>query len=126
MIGVGFLFATAIGFVQVAPRSAGSELSRAFVDSMEEGLVVADAKGRILYANNAYAQMTGATSVADVKTVDALLAELTKQRRLTLWSLDRSRTTTPADECVEQSKKYLALLNGFRQPARPGLRRVVG
>ncbi len=75
MIGVGFLFATAIGFVQVAPRSAGSELSRAFVDSMEEGLVVADAKGRILYANNAYAQMTGATSVADVKTVDALLSD---------------------------------------------------
>ncbi|MBN7756187.1 MULTISPECIES: cell cycle histidine kinase CckA [Alphaproteobacteria] len=75
MIGVGFLFATAIGFVQVAPRSAGSELSRAFVDSMEEGLVVADTKGRILYANNAYAQMTGATSVADVKTVDGLLSD---------------------------------------------------
>ncbi|WP_048648771.1 cell cycle histidine kinase CckA [Nitratireductor soli] len=75
MIGVGFLFATAIGFVQVAPRSAGSELSRAFVDSMEEGLVVADTKGRILYANHAYAQMTGATSVADVKTVDSLLSD---------------------------------------------------
>ncbi|TIO72160.1 MAG: hybrid sensor histidine kinase/response regulator, partial [Mesorhizobium sp.] len=29
MIGVGFLFATAIGFVQIAPRSTGDELSKA-------------------------------------------------------------------------------------------------
>src|SRR5690606_40259937 len=51
MIGVGFLFATAIGFIQIAPRSTGDELSKAFVDSMAQGLVVTDAKNRIIYAN---------------------------------------------------------------------------
>ena len=60
MIGTGFLFATAIGFVQVTPRSAGDELSRAFIDTMGQGLMVTDNKGRVLYANGAYAEMTGA------------------------------------------------------------------
>ena len=37
MIGVGYLFATAIGFVQIAPRSTTDELSKAFVDSHVAG-----------------------------------------------------------------------------------------
>jgi two-component system cell cycle sensor histidine kinase/response regulator CckA len=76
MIGVGFLFATAIGFIQVAPRSSGDELSKAFVDSMGQGLLVLDNKGRIVYANRAYAEMTGATSAADLKTVEGLLSDV--------------------------------------------------
>src|SRR5690606_29303797 len=49
MIGVGYLFASTIGFVQVAPRATGEDLSRAFIDTMNEGLLVTDARGRILY-----------------------------------------------------------------------------
>ena len=75
MIGVGFLFATAIGFVQVAPRSTTDELSKSFVDSMSQGLVVTDPKNRIVYANRAYAEMTGAKSAAEVKTVENLLSD---------------------------------------------------
>jgi len=76
MIGVGFLFATAIGFVQIAPRSTGDELSKAFVDSMSQGLIVTDTKGRVVYANRAYADMTGAASAADLKTVEGLLSDV--------------------------------------------------
>jgi two-component system, cell cycle sensor histidine kinase and response regulator CckA len=76
MIGVGYLFATAIGFVQIAPRSTADELSKSFVDSMSQGLIVTDTKGRIVYANRAYATMTGATSAADVKTVEGLLSDV--------------------------------------------------
>ncbi|PSJ63969.1 cell cycle histidine kinase CckA [Pseudaminobacter soli (ex Li et al. 2025)] len=76
MIGVGYLFATAIGFVQIAPRSTADELSKAFVDSMSQGLVVTDTKGRVVYANRAYADMTGANTVADVKTVEGLLSDV--------------------------------------------------
>lgn len=76
MIGVGYLFATAIGFVQIAPRSTTDELSKAFVDSMAQGLIVTDTKSRIIYANRAYADMTGATSAADVKTVEGLLSDV--------------------------------------------------
>ncbi|WP_018427782.1 PAS domain-containing sensor histidine kinase [Hoeflea sp. 108] len=76
MIGVGYLFATAIGFVQIAPRSPADGLSKAFVDSMSQGLVVTDAKGRIVYANRAYADMTGAAAAAELKTVESLLSDL--------------------------------------------------
>jgi two-component system cell cycle sensor histidine kinase/response regulator CckA len=76
MIGVGFLFATAIGFVQITPRSTSDELSKAFIDSIAHGLLVADAKGRVIYANRSYADMTGAASAADLKTVEGLLADV--------------------------------------------------
>ncbi len=76
MIGVGFLFATAIGFVQIASRSTGDELSKSFVDSMPQGLIVTDAKKRIIYANRVYADMTGAASAAEVKTVESLLSDI--------------------------------------------------
>ena len=75
MIGAGFLFTAAIGFIQIAPRSTADELSRAFVDTMSQGLIVTDIKGRIVYANRAYADMTGATSAADVRTVEGLLSD---------------------------------------------------
>ncbi len=75
MIGVGFLFTTAIGFIQIAPRSTADELARSFVDTMGQGLLVTDIKGRIVYANDAYAKMTGATSAADVRTVEGLLSD---------------------------------------------------
>jgi len=75
MIGVGFLFATAIGFVQFAPRSTSDELSKAFVDSTTQGLIFTDVRGRIIYANRAYADMTGAASPGDIKTVEALLSD---------------------------------------------------
>ncbi|RUM99556.1 response regulator [Pseudaminobacter arsenicus] len=76
MIGVGYLFATAIGFIEFARRSSTDDLSRAFVDSMAQGLVVTDTKGRIVYANRAYADMTGASTPADLKTVEGLLSDV--------------------------------------------------
>jgi two-component system cell cycle sensor histidine kinase/response regulator CckA len=75
MIGIGFLFTAAIGFIQLTPRSTADELARAFVDTMGQGLIVTDVKGRIVYANRAYAEMTGATTAADVQTVDGLLSD---------------------------------------------------
>ncbi|TPN88223.1 response regulator [Mesorhizobium sp. CU2] len=86
MIGVGFLFATAIGFVQVASRSTGDELSKAFVDSMSQGLLVTDTKGRVVYANRAYAEMTGAASAADLKTVEGLLSDV-PEASMTIYRL---------------------------------------
>ncbi|MDN5928690.1 MAG: response regulator [Hyphomicrobiales bacterium] len=75
MIGIGYLFATAIGFVQVAPRSTADELAKAFLGSMDAGVVVTDTKGRIVYANKAYADLTGGTSAADIRTVENLLSD---------------------------------------------------
>ncbi|PZO80492.1 MAG: hybrid sensor histidine kinase/response regulator [Mesorhizobium amorphae] len=75
MIGVGYLFATAIGFIRIAPRSTGDDLAKAYVDAMPSGLLVTDSKGRVVYANRAYAEMTGATEPGNLKTVEGLLAD---------------------------------------------------
>ncbi len=76
MIGVGYLFATAIGFVQIAPRSGGGDLSKSLIDSMKHGLLVTDMRGHIIYANRAYGDMTGAASAADLRTLDSVLSDL--------------------------------------------------
>src|SRR6188768_865914 len=73
---LGDPFATAVGFVQFAPRATNDELSKAFADSMSQGLIVTDLKGRVIYANRAYADMTGATNAADVKTIEGLLSDV--------------------------------------------------
>ena len=78
MIGVGYLFATAIGFIQVVPRSTSDDLAKSFVDSLAQGVLIADAKGRVIYANKSYADMTGATTANDVKTVENLLSDVTE------------------------------------------------
>jgi two-component system cell cycle sensor histidine kinase/response regulator CckA len=97
MIGVGYLFATAIGFVQIAPRSTTDELSKALVDSMAQGLIVTDTKGRVIYANRAYADMTGATGVADVKTVDGLLSDSAEASPVVARLSGALRDGEPAD-----------------------------
>jgi two-component system cell cycle sensor histidine kinase/response regulator CckA len=74
MIGMFYLFATVIGFVQVTPRSTGDAYSKAYIDSVQSGLIINDQKGRILYANRAYADMTGAAGSADLKTVDTIFS----------------------------------------------------
>ena len=38
--------------------------------------MVTDAKGRVVYANRAYADMTGATAASDLKTVENLLSDV--------------------------------------------------
>ncbi len=75
MIGIGYLFAAAIGFIHIAPRAGGDDLSRAFLDTMGQGVLVTDQKGRVVYANKAYADMTGAASAAEVKTIESLLSD---------------------------------------------------
>ena len=73
MIGVFYLFASVIGFIQIAPRSSGDALSKAFLDSQPQGVIVLDRRERIVYANRAYAEITGAQTAADTKSLNALL-----------------------------------------------------
>ena len=74
MVGIFYLFASVIGFIRIAPRSSGSELSKAFVDGSNDGTVILDGRGRIVYANSAYAQLTGAKGSTDIRSVEGMLA----------------------------------------------------
>lgn len=73
MIGVFYLFASVIGIIRIAPRSTGNEMSRALLDGAGEGTVVADERGRIVYANKAYADICGAVSPDQVRSLESVL-----------------------------------------------------
>lgn len=54
MVGIFFLVSSVIGFIEVMPQSRPDELARAFLDGHQDGTLVTDRKGRIIYANAAY------------------------------------------------------------------------
>ncbi|WP_439272267.1 cell cycle histidine kinase CckA [Pseudochrobactrum sp. HB0163] len=72
--GVFCLIGWATGLLQFSPREEHDDVVDSLLDSMPEGTVITDAKGRIVYANRAYAQMMGAQSPAELQTLDAVLA----------------------------------------------------
>jgi two-component system cell cycle sensor histidine kinase/response regulator CckA len=74
VIGVFTLLAGAIGLLRFAGRTRRDDLARAVIDAGSEGVVVTDRDGRIVYANPAYAAMTGAGSAADVRSVERVFS----------------------------------------------------
>ena len=73
MIGIFYLFASVIGIIRIAPRSTGNEMSRALLDGAGEGTVVSDERGRIVYANKAYADICGAVGPEQVRSLESVL-----------------------------------------------------
>jgi two-component system cell cycle sensor histidine kinase/response regulator CckA len=72
VIGVFALFAAASGIVEFAGRTGRNDLTRAVIDNSAEGISVADASGRVLYANRAYLDLTGADVPDDVRPLERL------------------------------------------------------
>jgi two-component system, cell cycle sensor histidine kinase and response regulator CckA len=73
MVGVFYLFASVIGFIQITPGNASDALSKAILDSHPQGVAITDKRDRIIYANRAYADITGADSAAEVRSIGALV-----------------------------------------------------
>ena len=74
MVGIFFLVSALIGFIEILPQSGKDDVSRAFIDSYPDGTVITDRKGRIVYANNAYGQLTGATKASELETLESMLS----------------------------------------------------
>lgn len=70
MIGVFALFGSAIGFLQFAGRPRRDDLPRTLLTTAPEGIVVVDADGRIVFANDAYLALTGAESFRHARPVE--------------------------------------------------------
>lgn len=73
MIGVFYLFGAATGLIQFSQRHGGQDLAHTFMDTLPEGTVISDARGQIVYANNAYAGMTGVATADGVRSLDNIL-----------------------------------------------------
>ncbi len=123
MVGIFYLFASVIGFIRIAPRSSGSELAKAFVDGSGEGNVVTDAKGRIVYANHAYASLTNANGPTDIRSMESILASesdapdviyrLSQKLRDGVGGLEEFRLSKPIGPSTEAGSRW------YRLRARP-------
>ena len=59
VIGVFCLFAGAVGILHFGARQARNDVTKAFVDNLPQGALIADSAGRVLYANEAYRDLLG-------------------------------------------------------------------
>ena len=69
VIGVFCLFAGAVGILNFGARQARNDVTKAFVDNLPQGALIADSAGRVLYANEAYRDLLGLD--AEAATVPA-------------------------------------------------------
>src|SRR5258707_9818042 len=70
MVGVFSLFALAAGILRIAGKEAGNPFVKAIADTAPDGIVVTDAKGRVIYANPAYLTLVDAADADDVRPVE--------------------------------------------------------
>ena len=76
LAGVGILcmLGMAVGLLRFGTAPQTPHLTRQFVDSMADGVLVCDAKDRIIYANAEYARLTGAESADDIHSIERSFA----------------------------------------------------
>ena len=63
MAGVFFLFALAIGAIQLSGQGARDDITKSIVDAAPEATTVVEEGGRLIYANEAYLRSPGATAL---------------------------------------------------------------
>ena len=74
IVGVFALFAGAVGLIQIGGRSGRDDLARAIVSGDQHGVLVTDATGRIVFANEAYLDLTRSENAAAARTVERVFA----------------------------------------------------
>jgi two-component system cell cycle sensor histidine kinase/response regulator CckA len=70
MAGVFFLFALAIGAIQLAGQGARDDITKAVVDGSPDAALVVEEGGRLIYANEAYLQVAGGDSFSNLRSVE--------------------------------------------------------
>ena len=74
VVGVFCLFAGAVGILHFGGRHARNDVTKAFVDNLPQGALIADSAGRVLYANEAYRDLLGLDLEASVPAPDRAFA----------------------------------------------------
>jgi two-component system, cell cycle sensor histidine kinase and response regulator CckA len=89
MVGIFFLVSAIIGFIEVMPQGRQDELAHAFLDGHPDGALITDRKGRMIYANEAYGELTGSKGPTNVQSLEALLSRDTDSNQA-LYRLSNS------------------------------------
>jgi two-component system cell cycle sensor histidine kinase/response regulator CckA len=74
VVGVFCLFAGAVGILHFGQRHARNDVTKAFVDNLPQGALIADSAGHVLYANETYRNLLGLDAAAAVLPPDRAFA----------------------------------------------------
>src|SRR4029077_9019415 len=74
VVGVFCLFAGAVGILHFGQRHARNDVTKAFVDNLPQGALIADRAGHVLYANQTYRNLLGLDAAAAVLPPDRAFA----------------------------------------------------
>ncbi|WP_430913112.1 cell cycle histidine kinase CckA [Methylobacterium sp. sgz302541] len=72
MAGVFFLFALAIGAIQLSGQGARDDITKAIVDAAPDAAVVMEDGGRLIYANEAYLTIAGGDTFSNLRSVERI------------------------------------------------------
>ncbi len=72
MAGVFFLFAMAIGAIQLSGSGARDDITRGVVDGAPDGALVVEDGGRLIYANTSYLRLAGGDSFTNLAPVERI------------------------------------------------------
>ncbi len=72
MAGVFFLFAMAIGAIQLSGSGARDDITRAVIDNAPDGALVVEDGGRLIYANTSYLRLAGGDSFTNLAPVERI------------------------------------------------------
>lgn len=75
-IGVFFIFAMVVGIIQLSSAIKADDFSKDLIGSMDTSIVVSDVDGRVIYANEAYAELLGAQTREEITSVEAVFSKL--------------------------------------------------
>ncbi|WP_306119368.1 MULTISPECIES: ATP-binding protein [unclassified Roseitalea] len=74
MVGVFYLFASLIGLVEFSGQWRDAEIVNAFAESLGDGVCITDESDAVVYTNQAYRTLIGATGDVAVQTPEAVLS----------------------------------------------------
>ncbi len=130
VVGVFSLFAWAIGLLRLAGRGVANPIATAFIERLDEGVVIADRDGRIVFSNPAYSKLVGATSDREIRAVDRVFAgepsaaeaiyRISQAVREGVGAVEEVRVPTPLDRSPGHGRWYRISVGPIEVPNRPG------
>jgi two-component system cell cycle sensor histidine kinase/response regulator CckA len=97
-VGVFFLFLLLMGFVQLTASRRSDEFSKNLMNGMDSGVIVTDREGRIIYANRAYGDLTGAKDALEVASVETVFSRSTQASEIIYRLATQSKAGTAVSE----------------------------
>jgi two-component system cell cycle sensor histidine kinase/response regulator CckA len=114
VLGVFFVLTLAIGVVKLTAKTNSETFARAFLDGLEHGTIVTDWDGRVVYANGAYGELTGARDPRKVESVERIFARSDEASEIVY----RMNQTVRAGHAVSQEFRLVQDIRALNDGAR--------